>query len=229
MKSPDQKTLMNQLTEYGYPLMKRTVTAEPEQVMEDLLAQEDVRLLEGFPVVLAHALKRKESLKWENKKWRPDALPKKRNRRMVYLLALSYYLFRLFGLDQEFLDRTLKLLSKMNGKETLVQLNEPFTASQSVVVDRLKLSTERLKNTFRNYLVDGNGSAEAEKKRRVLELELLLSELFTPRQKQLLKKRLENKPMTKTEREYFYRVVSKRLKALASEELHQMARELVSR
>lgn len=32
---------------------------------------------------------------------------------------------------------------------------------------------------------------------------------------------------TKTEREYFYRVVRKRLKALANEELHQFVRSLV--
>ena len=72
-------------------------------------------------------------------------------------------------------------------------------------------------------------SKELEKKEHDFQLELLLSQFFTSRQKELLKKRAQNKPMTKTEKEYFYRVVKKRLKALANEELHQMARSLVEK
>lgn len=37
------------------------------------------------------------------------------------------------------------------------------------------------------------------------------------------------KVLTKTEKEYFSRVVKKRLKALADERVHQMAKELVYR
>lgn len=230
MKTIDKETLMNQLAQYGYPLMKPSMTGEPERVLENLLKQDDVRLLEGFPVVLANALKNKKSLTWEDKKWQSDELSEKSNRRLTYFLALSYYLFRLFGLDKKFEERTVKVLSKMKGgSETLLNLNEPFMKSESVLLDKLKFSTERLKNNFRNYSVYEEGSTETKKKRHALELELLLSELFTPRQKQLLKKRLEGKLMTKTEREYFYRVVSKRVRALANEELHQMARALVAK
>ena len=66
-----------------------------------------------------------------------------------------------------------------------------------------------------------------EKKKHDLEFELLLSEVFTPRQKTLLRKKLEAKPLTKTEREYYSRVLKKRLKALANEELHALARRLL--
>ena len=72
----------------------------------------------------------------------------------------------------------------------------------------------------------GSGK-ELEEQKNALELELLLSVLFTPRQKELLKKSLAGKPMTKTEREYYSRVVKKRLKAVADARLHQMARSLV--
>jgi len=70
---------------------------------------------------------------------------------------------------------------------------------------------------------------EVQKKKHALELELLLSEVFTARQKELLRKRLEGKTFTKTEREYFYRVVKKRLRALANDEVHQMAHVLLSK
>ena len=59
-----------------------------------------------------------------------------------------------------------------------------------------------------------------------MKLELLLSELFTRRQKELLRKRAEGAAMTNTEKTYFYRTVNKRLKALADEEVHALARRL---
>ena len=79
-----------------------------------------------------------------------------------------------------------------------------------------------LKTSFRNYVVhQADPGKEFEAQKNALEYELLLSELFTPRQKELLQKRLAGKKMTKTEREYYYRVVKKRLAALADPRLHQ--------
>ena len=60
-----------------------------------------------------------------------------------------------------------------------------------------------------------------------MELELLLSQFFTSKQKDLLKKRVRHEELTKTEREYFSRVVNKRLKALANEHLYQFAHSIV--
>ena len=229
MKTMDKNTLLENLASYGYPLLKPTPAGEPEEVLGNLLKQSDSRLLEGFPVVFAHALKDKESLTWEKAKWHPaDELLSKSEMLLAYLMAVSYHLFKLFGLSKEHQDRALKLLSKFkNGNELVKKLEDPFTKSKSVKVDNVELSMERLKNNLRNYVVHAPDSAEAQEKKHALELELLLSELFTPRQKELLKKRLERKPLTKTEQEYFYRVVKKRLRALADEELHQMARSLV--
>lgn len=227
----DKDQLMDQLAQHGYALMRPRSTEPGEKLLVHLSQQDDVRLLEGFPVVLANLLKEKEALAWENKKWKPsDEFSQKTQNRLAPLLSLSYYVFRLFGLEEELQNRTLKLLSKFHwGKEKFLSLNEPFLQSQTVTLDKVRLSTERLKETFRNYVVHNEESQETLKKRHALEFELLLSELFTSRQKELLKKRLEDKPMTKTEKEYFYRVVSKRLKALASQELHELARRLVAK
>ena len=76
----------------------------------------------------------------------------------------------------------------------------PFAKSEPVkVVDDVELSTERVKNNFRNYVVHAPGSVEAQEKKHALELGLLLAELFTPRQKEVLRKRIEGKTLTKTE------------------------------
>lgn len=231
MKAMDKDTLMDRLARYGYVLMRPNPAEQPEKLLLSLLKQNDVRLLEGVPVVLAHLLQKKEALQWESKAWRPeDELSKKVEHRWAIMLVLSFFLFELFGLEKKYGLRLLKLLYRCKGgKELLAKMGPSFPKSTPVKMDEVELSIERLKNNFRNYVVHAPESEETQKKKHALELDLLLSEVFTARQKELLKKRMQGKPMTKTEKEYFYRVVKKRLKTLANEELHQMARALLQK
>jgi len=53
--------------------------------------------------------------------------------------------------------------------------------------------------------------------------------LFSPKQKELVLKRLRGEPFTKTEREYYSRVVKKKLKALASSEIREVAEALAGK
>jgi len=231
MKTADKSQLMDNLAHYGYSLMRTAPTEEPEEVLTELLQQDDTRLLEGFPVVFVSGLKEKETLFWEKADWQPyKQLSKQVRMRMPFFLAITYLLLKLFGSEKSYQDRTLKLFHKFEQDEKkFTAWEEVFVKSGLAEVDGLTLSTERLKKNFRNYVVLAAESGEVQKKKHVLELELLLSKVFTSRQKELLKKRLEGKPFTKTEREYFYRVVKKRLRALANEELHQMARSVLSK
>ena len=229
MENTHKTELLDHLAQYGYVLAVPRNPVSPEKVLVELLRQEDARLLEGFPVVLANALSEKASLAWENKSWSPGkALSVKMKKRWTGLVALSLLLFRLFGLSKTFEDRVLGLLRKcVEGETTLSVLEKDFSGSGDVLVGTLKLSAERLKNSFRNYVLLQTGDKGLQEQKGALELELLFSELFTLRQKELLAKRLAGKTFTKTEREYYYRVVKKRLKALADERVHQMARQLV--
>ena len=56
---------------------------------------------------------------------------------------------------------------------------------------------------------------------------LTVSQLFTPKQTELFRRKLEGLPMTKTEQEYYSRSVKKKVVALANAELHDMARKLL--
>ena len=229
MTERTKNKLLKALAQYGYPMMQPSARAHPEALLENLLRQDEGRLAEGFPVVLYNALRESPSLQWEKKDWKPSkALGAGPLKRFTGLLGLSFLLYRLFGLEEALLGRIRHLLHKCpEGSETLKSFEEPFLKSEPVRAGTLKLSTVRLKNSFRRYVVEAPESQEAQEKAHDLKLELLLSELFTPRQKELLKKRLANKPMTPTEKAYYYRTVSKRLKALANEELHRLARHLV--
>jgi len=59
-------------------------------------------------------------------------------------------------------------------------------------------------------------------------LEFALSQVFSPKQKELFKKKLEGLPLNKTEQEYYSRTVKKKVVALANSELHEMARKLLT-
>lgn len=73
--------------------------------------------------------------------------------------------------------------------------------------------------------------AEKARQRKVsydeLSLEYALSQVFSPKQKELFRKKLDGQPLTKTEKEYYSRTVKKKLAALANAELHRLARILM--
>ena len=55
-----------------------------------------------------------------------------------------------------------------------------------------------------------------------------LSLLFSPKQEELIIKRIKDESFTKTEREYYSRVVKKKLKAIANKVLQELATRLTS-
>ncbi len=219
--------LLDSLASYGYPLLMPKPN-EAEEVLENLLEQDDSRLLEGFSVVFFHALQDRKQLEWENPDWNFQGLSKKSQGRLLYFLAFSFLLLQLAKVGENYENRVSKLLSKFsNGKKVLDSVFEPFMKSEPVEVDGVEFSTERLKNAFLTYYLQSAKDDKLKNKKQVLERELLLSELFTPRQKTLLRKRSKGEPFTKTEREYFSRVLKKRLRALADDELHEWAHKLL--
>lgn len=225
----ERNELLKNLDAYGYSLLGTFSLQDPEKVLEGLLSETESRLVEGFPVVLAEGMRRKQALDWETSSWEPKKkLRKKEYERWQVLMAVSVFLFRLFGLEETLRGRAKALLLKSkDGKTCLKELEKPFQGSQEVRYGGFSLSAVRVKESFRLYVTRPPVEAAGEKVRE-FEMELLLSELFTPRQKQVLRKRLEGKPLTKTEREVYYRVVKKRLKALADEGLHQLAKRVLA-
>ena len=90
------------------------------------------------------------------------------------------------------------------------------------------LDLERVKKTFLRYFMRAGAVQSAENKANLREefrREFYLSQLFAPRQRDLVEKKLRGEPLTKTEREYFSRVVKKKLLALADPDLHRLAQK----
>jgi hypothetical protein len=94
------------------------------------------------------------------------------------------------------------------------------------------VSIARLRNAIRRYALDLEKSESAQEKAkkkqlRSFQLSLHLSTLFTPKQKELIFKKLNGDPLTKTEREYFSRIVKKKLVTLGNSELREIALQLI--
>lgn len=54
-----------------------------------------------------------------------------------------------------------------------------------------------------------------------------LDQIFSSKQKELFKKKLNGKELTKTEKEYFSRTVKKKVLAMANQDLHTMSKKLL--
>ncbi len=124
-------------------------------------------------------------------------------------------------------------LDQPEGIEVILKTLRPKYGDllQGEVVDlgtHRSVSTERLRRTLRRYAIDleRHESAREKDRRKQLrsfQLELHLSTLFPPKQKELIFKKLKGDPLSKTEKEYYSRVVKKKLQGLANKELRKIA------
>ncbi len=218
--------LFEALAQYGYELRQPARAYNAEDVLLNLVKDHDSRLLEGFPVAFRNVLSSGYMARNGGELSFYKKLSEKEKTKLLYLLILTYLLFKLYGEDKAYLARLEDLLSKVSSawRKNLSGVEQKFNHSEPLKLDNvLSVSTERLKTQFRNYILHSGSKGRARFKMD-MELELLLSEFFTPRQKDLLKKRLSGEKFSKTEREYFYRVVNKRLRALSNEHLYQFAK-----
>ncbi|MDD5260099.1 MAG: hypothetical protein PHD29_09040 [bacterium] len=65
-------------------------------------------------------------------------------------------------------------------------------------------------------------------KNETTDLDRYMDQIFSAKQKELFLKKLNKGALTKTEKEYFSRVVKKKVSALADTELHTLSKKLLN-
>jgi hypothetical protein len=219
------KTLLDRLTRLGLPLMKTTETFDVNETLADVLKNRDPRLWEGFPVVLLNAAKDNNF----NYARVADNLTAVEKKRLHGLLLLSLALYGYYHLSTPWMNQ-LKAGFSTDEKNVLKRLRNSLVNNDPVQVEGFRFHAERLKKIFELYFEKEAGYARQKKdKYDELSLEYSLSQVFSPKQKELLKKKFEGVLLSKTEREYYSRAVKKKVVALANSELHHMAQQLVQR
>lgn len=229
MDTIDKELLLRDVGRYGYHLVQPQ-SASAEDVLHRMLLSDDGRVLEGVPVVLSHVL---HSVDQElDLQALEHSLPAGLQKRFRILSAVTYA-FLFFVPESEFARKALLQYLRKREPALIDDVKEKLRSQAQLNVGAsMTLDGERLEKTFKNYVVEQfmerqtSMTKKLERERESVFHESV-SELFTDKQRELIFKMLNHEKLTKTEREYYSRVVKRRLKALRNPDLQSMAATLL--
>jgi hypothetical protein len=218
----DQKLLDN-LNRLGFQLMETSADVDANHTLAEVVQSKDTRLWEGFPVLLANAA-RDYNFDYNQVQ---QFLTKKEQQDFRTLLLLSLALFQHYHLSFAWSNRLKKTFSQQD-LARLKKLRKSLSHGNKVPVGNRRFDPSRLKQAFNNYFEqDAEKTRRLKEKHEELSLEYALSQLFSPKQKELFQKKLKGEVLNKTEKEYYSRTVRKKVSALANPELHRLAQKLM--
>lgn len=218
------ENLLRRLSKLGFPLFEPEEEQDANATLADVVRSKDLRLWEGFPVVLAGSAEKelfnydmtKEYLKEPFEKLYLDSL-----------VVVSLALYEALNLKFSWAERLYKSLSPNQEKEFGTFL-EKLKRNEDLEVASQVMSSQRLKSVFNNYFAQAQSKlSDLLSVKEEHSLEYSLSQVFSPKQKELFLKKLRREKLSKTEKEYFSRVVKKKVLALANPELHRLSRKLL--
>lgn len=221
----DDKFLKN-LSKLGFPMFEPSEELDVNETLAEVIKSNDTRLWEGFPVLLANAGEsyQLDSAQIERRLSTNDQ--KERYRRLILLSAAVYDYYRL---SFSWLSKLKKSFSEDDKSRVKTWRN---ALAHHLAIDWMHegFDPERVKGMFELYYEQ---KVEKDRRRKdrfdEFSLEYALSQIFSPKQKDLFKKKLEGDLLTKTEQEYYSRTVKKKVIALANSELHSLARKLLEK
>ena len=220
-----ENKLMENLNRLGFPLMEVVFDFDVNETLADVVRSRDARLWEGFPVLLANAA--------QNHSCDLDQVLQKLNNKadkenLHVLLLVSFSLYQFHHLSFYWADQYRQNLPKEDLKQVKSMRNALYH-DQSLEFGQVSFDPVRLKEMFKRYFEQNvDKTKQLRETHDELSLEYSLSQVFSPKQKELFKKKLEGLPLTKTEREYYSRTVRKKVSALANPELHRLAQKLLN-
>jgi Txe/YoeB family toxin of Txe-Axe toxin-antitoxin module len=219
-----KKVLLDNLSRLGFSLMETKEDFDVNKTLAEVVKSKDTRLWEGFPVLLANAAQEY----YFNYEQVLKNLTKRQEREDFHaLLLLSLALYKYYNLSFGWSNRLKKRFSNQDLVH-LQKLRNSLVHGKVASFGNKRFHSSRLKKTFSNYFEqDAEKTRQLKEKYEDMSLEYALSQLFSPKQKELFKKKLKGEPLKKTEREYYSRAVKKKVSALANPDLHRLAQKLM--
>jgi hypothetical protein len=216
---------MKRLAGLGFPLLEAAKEEEVNSTLADMVKLHDARLWEGFPVVLAGSAD-KGLFDYDKAEKHLKSHTDRTNLGSLVLFSLALY--KTLGLKFSWADDLLALFKNVDAQKEYKRYMEALENNSDLKVDNRVMSMQRMKNTFANYFKQSREDLyDFLAVKDEMGLEYALSQVFSPKQKELFLKKLRNEKLSKTEREYFSRVVRKRVAALANQELNRLAQRLL--
>ncbi len=218
MKKED---LIKKIKMLGYPLLE-TEGEDANLTLAEVAESNEPRLWEGFPIMLANACENGD-FKKELAKGKIKGIPEKKY--FDQLMIMSLALYETLGLNFAW----TKELYKAYSKEAVFKYVDAFNNDGFMEISSHRMPTEKMKSVFNMYFSakKEQGLSDLLSTREEFSLEYAMSQIFTGKQKEIFLKKLRQEKLTKTEKEYFSRVIKKKAYALANPELHRLARKLL--
>jgi len=216
--------LLEKLSQLGLPMLVPSTEFDLNQTLAEVVKSRDLRLWEGFPALL---VKVAGDYRLDYDKVLDNLDTAEEKRTFHDLLLLSLALYENHKLTFHWMN-LLKARLSADEKAQLKQLKQYLTENTSFSLSGKQFHPERLKGVFELYFEQDAGKSRKKKEQfEELSLEYALSQVFSPKQKELFRKRLDGVPLTKTEKEYYSRAVKKKVVAMANAELHRLAQQLL--
>lgn len=217
-------SLLKRVSALGFPLFGVEEDQNANLTLADMVKSKDLRLWEGFPVVLVNSAERGLFSYDKVNGYLKKPFDKTY---LASLVVLSLALYKFFNLKFSWADEFYKSLSSDTKKE-FNRFLEKLKGDDVLNVAGRQMSAPRLKSVFNNYFSQSKVKLnEFLSVKDELSLEYSLSQVFSPKQKELFLKKLKREKLTKTEKEYFSRAVKKKVLALANPELHRLSQKLL--
>ena len=204
---------------------KKKISENQIVVILDALANaEDAAIVARFPAILAICARRGLSLKFHSlfsRHW--ETSPKRQN--LEKLLLASSEIFKLQGLKPP--KNLAEIAASLKPKYDRLLTTGEFQLSNGI-----HISLNILQSSLETYVKDQLKSQPLQHKAPRSQsgtLDVYLGRLFPPKQKELVMKRYDGRTFTKTEREYFSRIVRKKLEAIADQEIVALARKVINK
>lgn len=218
------KDLLKRLRKLGFALFETEEAEDANLTLADMVQSKDLRFWEGFPVVLANSA---EKGLFDYKKT-AAALKKPLDRPLLAsLAAMSLALYKDLNVQFAWAGQLYDSLSPEKRKE-YGAFFDALKKNGDLSVGSRVMQAERLKATFNNYFRKESANLQGLlSEKDEMSLEYAMSQVFSPKQKELFFKKLKGEVLTKTEKEYYSRAVKKKVLALANADLHRLSRKLL--
>jgi len=216
--------LFENLDRLGFSLMEPKEDFNANKTLAEVVKSKDTRLWEAFPVLLANAA---QEYSFDQDQILKNLTTREDQESFQNLLLLSLALYQYYHLSFVWSNQLKKQLSDQD-LEQLRKFRNNIAHSDVFYVGKKRFIPDRLFEIFNNYFKkDAEKAKQLKEKYEDLSLEYALSQLFSPKQKELFKKKIKGEPLNKTEREYYSRAVKKKVSALANPDLHRLAQKLM--
>jgi hypothetical protein len=218
-----EKNLHERLEMLGFPVFEKNDMQTANSTLAEVVQSKDIRLREGFPVMLATSIEKH----WFNYTEVLRHVGPQGTAGLDSFIVMSLAVYEVMHLTSPEIVILRKQFKSEDDRDFLY-FRDKLKNDEDFTILGMTMSGERIKTAFNCYHGEIQaGITELLSIKDGHDLQFALSQIFSPKQKELVLKKLRAERLSKTEREYYSRTVRKKILALANPELHKLSQKLL--